>query len=42
MRSMRFMMLMIPRGYEQAAAGVLLALDGLPPLDGGARVVLGR
>ena len=61
---MRFMMLMIPKGYEQAAAntmpdakavaammkfnqslrkaGVLLALDGLPPLDGGARVVLGR
>jgi hypothetical protein len=57
---MRFMLLMIPKGYEKAApdaapdakaveammkyneslqkAGVLLALDGLHPLSGGARV----
>jgi hypothetical protein len=57
---MRFIMLMIPKGYEKAApgampdakavaammkyneslqnAGVLLALDGLPPPSMGARV----
>src|SRR5881296_2804890 len=36
---MRFMMLMIPKGYEKAEAGaVLSALDGLHPASNGARV----